>query len=133
MNIYAERSLSWSRSHIVIMTSHYPVTTDSSIPSLGNNTSDPVVFITAVTASVTSFVLLLILCGVVLIAILRSRPCKDVPTEESDTQPTPYYENIILPRVTETTYQDQEFELVDNVCYGPLPLSATATRVNANI
>ena len=63
----------------------------------------------------------------VLIALFWSRSCKHVSTEELDTQPSPYYENIdtILPRVIEATYQDHEFELVDNVCYGPLPLPAT--------
>ena len=67
----------------------------------------------------------------VLIALFRSRLCKHVSTEESDTPPSPYFENIntIRPRVIEATYQDQEFELVDNICYGPLPLPATATSI----
>ena len=110
------------------------MTNDSSRIAFGNSTMsstpDPtIVLIAAIT--VASFVLLslIILCGImVLIALFRLRSCKHVSTaaEELDTPPSPYYENIntIRPRVIEATYQDQEFELVDNVCYGPLPLSA---------
>ena len=110
------------------------VSNDSSGPSFGNNTSDSdsnnsVVVITTVTVSVTSFVLLIIFCGVALIALLRStRSLKDISADESHTQPSPYYENIILPRVTVVTYQDQEFELKDNIAYGPLSLSAGASH-----
>ena len=105
--------------------------------SAATSTSDPIVTLVAAVSSVASFVmLLLILCGImVLIAYLRTQLCKHVSTEESDTPPSPYYENIpsqpyyeninaIHPRVIEATYHDQEFELVDNVCYGPLPLPA---------
>lgn len=107
---------------------------DSSGPSFGNNTSDSdsknsIIIVTAVTVSVISFVLLVLIisCGVVLSVLLRSGSSKDASTDESHTQSTsyPYYENITLPRVI---YQDQEFELKDNIAYGPLPLSAGASH-----
>ena len=103
----------------------FTVPNDSSRPSFGNKTSESdsknsIVVVTAVTASVTSCVLLIIFCGVTLTALLRCRSSKDVLTDEPHTQSmgSPYYENITLPRVT---YQDQEFELKDNIAYGPLP------------
>ena len=114
------------------------MTNDSSTTAFGNSTStsDPIIVLVAAVSSVASFVL--IFCGIMVLIVLlriRSRSCKHVSTEESDTQPSPYNENIsspyyenidtIRPRVIEATYQDQGFELVDNVCYGPLPLPAT--------
>ena len=111
------------------------MTNDSSTTAFGNNTliSDPIIALAAAVTSVASFVMLF--CGIMVsIALLRSRSCKHVSTEESDTPPSPYYENIntICPRVIEATYQDQEFELVDNVCYGQLPLPARS-RVTTSI
>lgn len=131
------------------------MTNDSSATAFGNNTSisDPIIIIAATVTSVASFVMLsLIFCGImVIIALFRSQSCKHASTEELDTQPSPYYENTpsrapyyentgipspyyenintIHPRVLEATHQDQEFELVDNICYGPLPLPVTATNI----
>ena len=90
------------------------------------------VIVAVATSASASFVLLLLVCGVIVILlVLRSRSSKDVSmdrvTHPSDTEP--FYETV-LPRVLEVECQDQDFELKDNIAYGPV-CSPAVTRSRA--
>ena len=107
----------------------YCYTTESNpLRPSGDNSTSIMVIVAVATSASASFVLLLLVCGVIVILLLRSRSSKDVSTDRvpHPSHTEPFYETV-LPRILKMDSQDQDFELKDNIAYGPLCSPAVTT------